>query len=192
MIANILSSINFIDILMGLILIRCMYMGSTAGLVVEFFKLVGMLFATFITLHYFIAMGEFLNRVIFIPLDLTEMISFLLLWMLVVLVFKVVRDGWMLLIKTEAQEAFNKIGGAVAGIFRGALVCGLTTLVFFLSGNHYLIKSVNTSFSGFYLTHFSTSVYESSFDGLISKFFPKEKKNLDALRITGKGQKKKE
>src|SRR3990167_12283 len=184
MIKDIVSTINFIDIVMGLILLRCIYAGSTAGLVIEFFKLLGMLFATFITLHYFTPFGEFLNRMVFIPLNFTDVISFVTLWILVVLVFKVIRDGWMLLIKTEAQEAFNKIGGALTGIFRGGLVCGVATLMLFFAGNNYLIKSVNLSFSGVYLTHFSTAVYESTFDNFVAKFFPKEKKNFEALKIT--------
>jgi uncharacterized membrane protein required for colicin V production len=191
MISDILSNINFIDILMALIIIRCIYSGATNGLVIEFFKLVGMIFATFITLHYFSAFGELLARLLPIPLHYMELISFLALWMVVVLVFKVIRDGWMLIIKTEAQEAFNKIGGALTGVFRGLLVCGMTVLVFFLSSNHYVIKSTNSSFSGSYLSSFSTGIYESCFDNVIGKFFPEEKKNLSALKITSRTSHKK-
>jgi hypothetical protein len=120
-------------------------------------------------------------------LNLMELVSFLVLWIGVVFVFKVIRDGWMLLIKTEAQEAFNKFGGALTGAFRGLLVSGMLVIVLFLSGNQYLIKSINTSFSGFYLTTFSTGIYESCFDNLEAKFFPKEKKNLSVLKITSRG-----
>ena len=161
------------------------------AVLVEFFKLIGMLVATFITLHYFTSFGEFLGGFLPLPLHFMEFISFLALWMVVVLVFKVIRDGWLLLIKTEAQETLNKVGGALTGIFRGLLVCGMVIMAFFLSGNHYLTKTSNASFSGFYLTNFSTGVYESCFDNLVSKFFPKEKKNLDALKITSRGSHKK-
>ena len=192
MTTDILSNINFIDAVMGLIIIRCIYSGATAGLVIEFFKLLGTIFATFITLHYFTAFAEFLTRMVSFPSNVAELIAFVVLWMIVVLIFKVVRDGWMLLIKTEAQESFNKAGGALTGIFRGVLVVGLTTLLLLLAGNKYLIKSIKTSFSGMYLSHFSISVYESCYDNFVNKFFPKEKKNFDALKITSRGSKKKE
>ena len=164
MIEKIISSINFIDIIMALIIVRCVYVGASAGLVIEFFKLLGMLCATFITLHYYAVFAELLSRLVPLPVTITNLVSFVTLWILVVLIFKVVRDGWMLVIKTEAQETFNKLGGALTGIFRGVLVCGITMSVIFLSGSQYLIKHANMSFSGVYLTHFSIAIYESSFD----------------------------
>src|SRR3990167_1771635 len=90
MATDILSSFNFVDVILGLIIIRCVYSGATAGLVIEFFKLLGMLFATFIALHYFTAFAEFLNRLVSIPLNFSEMIAFLGLWFLVVLIFKII------------------------------------------------------------------------------------------------------
>lgn len=189
---DILSSFNFIDIIVGLVIIRCVYAGATAGLVVEFFKLVGMFFAAFITLHYFSAVAQLLERLIGLPLNMVELVAFVGIWILVVFIFKVIRDGWMVVIKTEAQEAFNRWGGAITGIFRGLLVASMTILVLFLAGNQYVIRSVNASFSGFYLTDFAPAVYQSCYDDFVGKLFPKEKKNLRAMTIRSAGQKKKD
>jgi uncharacterized membrane protein required for colicin V production len=189
---EILSNVNWVDILIGFIIVRSVYIGASRGLVIELFKLLGIFFATFITLHYCGKLAALFQGNVGIPLWIVELLAFLILWFAVVLIFTLIREGWLLLLKVEAATAIlDKWGGGLLGLIRGLLVCGMTILLLLISGNGYLETSVHQSFSGFYLMDLSPQVYSASYDGLVKKLFPDEKKNTDILKLTKKTQKKK-
>jgi len=164
---------------MGCIALRCLYIGVTKGFVVEFFKLMGMVFASVVTLHYYIKIAQFLHPIIPIPFVYNEMIAFLFVWFVTVLIFKIIRDGLMILINIEAHPIINKAGGTAVSLIRAALVCSLTFSFIFVTGNKFLIKSARSSVSGYYLVELCPRIYWTTYSNFIEKLFPKDKKNRD-------------
>ncbi len=183
MFPDFITNINWIDIVMGCVLARAIYIGVRTGFVIEFFKLLGIVLGTFLALHYYVRLGDFLHTKLWMPAEMVNIIAYLLLWILAVLVMKFIRDGWMLILKTQANPVIDKWGGFILGIIRGLLICGLVYTLFFLTRNPYLGKKSKDSFLGFYLVDLSPNVYSGCFDGFISKFFSDEKRNNDVFKL---------
>jgi uncharacterized membrane protein required for colicin V production len=177
MIKDILLNFNWIDALIGAFIIRCVFIGLARGLIIEFFKFLGIVFATIITLHLYVRFGRFLHQTIRVPNNITELLAFFLLLVAAILIFKMIREGWMVLHKNEETTRVSRIFGGLLGMFRGLLVAGLVFVMLFLSGNEFLKKSGRQSFSGFYMEELSPRLYEVTFEGIIVKLFPEEKKN---------------
>ena len=191
MINNILSDLNWVDILMGCIILRCIYMGARKGLVAEFFQLIGAFFATFIILHYYIKFANFLHYALSTPADFNELVGFILLWLIVFVIFKIVCEGWMFILKGEPHTLINKWGGVLLAIPRAALVCSLTFVLLFIANNKLLVKMSRSSLTGYYLIPLSAYVYETAYEKMVVKVFPAEEKNEKVLKLI-KGEDKKQ
>jgi len=184
MLGEIISKINPVDVIIALIFLRCLYIGLHRGFVVEFFKLLGMILATFITLHYYSHFAYLLGPLVFIPYETAELLSFCLLWLFIVVIFKVVREGWMIMINPEEKiSVVQKIGGIVVAIPRAFLICGMAFLLVFSSRNFELSDSAHKSFCGFYLMDISPQIYNTIYEGLIKKVFPNEAKNSSVFKL---------
>ena len=177
MLREILANVNGIDVVMGCIILRSLFIGYFTGFVVELFKIVGMLLATFVTLHYYTEATGLLEQKFIASSAFNQPIAFILLWFLVVLVLKFIRDGVLLLMKVEAHSVLDRWSGVFLAAGRAALICGLFFSLIVVSGNKPLIKSAKKAFLGFYLLDISPQVYNGIFDGLVIKFFPEEQKN---------------
>src|SRR3989338_2922691 len=96
---DLLNRLNWVDILVWGILGRIVYIGIKQGFVTEFFKLLGVTFAVFFTLHYYSSFSKFLQKSIHFPESMTNIFCFALLWATAVITFKFIRDGITLLFK---------------------------------------------------------------------------------------------
>ena len=192
---EIISSLNWIDILLALVLIRAVYIGIKIGFVVEFFKLAGVLFAVFITLHYFSGMSQYLQDKVHLPKGAADVFSFGFLWGLMILAFKFIREGIMLLFKVEAHSTLNTTGGFVASVARGFLLCSMAILLLRAGAMDYFTKNLENSFLAPKIVGLAPKAYESVYNGFVSKFFPTEElnKSVSSLADLSKvGEKKKE
>ena len=187
-----LSSFNWVDILIIVIAARVIFIGAQKGLVIELFKLIGIFLTTFFTLHFYIRLGKFLHKFLFIPVFLEETISFIFLVILFIVIFKFIRDGFLLLIKAEAQPTINQWGGAIVGSLRSILICGLIINLFFVIGTKYLANKAQNSFFGYYLVDLSPKIYEACYKGFVSKLFPNEEYNKEVFSLKNPSEKKKE
>ena len=183
MFSNILTTINWVDILMVCLMGRVIFIGVKNGFVTELFKLAGGLFATFVAFHFYGRLGELLHKYFWVPAGGQNVTAYVLLWSVVVLAFKFLRDGWMLIIKMEAQPAIDKWGAVIVATFRGLLICSLVFVLFLLTGNKYMSKKARHSFTGFYLIDLAPSIYNAVYDGFVGKLFPHEEKNKEALSL---------
>lgn len=189
MLNEILTSVNWIDIMMLCVMIRGLYVGAMQGAISELFKATGLFFSIFIASHYYTRVAEFLHEGLFIPLDLAHPWAFGALWIIVALIFRVVRDGWMIILKTDNKSAVGQCLGAVIGLLRSILICGLLFFLALLIPNQYLSRNVDHSVLGFYLLDLSPQVYKATFDKMISKLFPEEKENNKVFKVIEKHRK---
>lgn len=177
-------SFNWIDILMTAILIRAIYIGLKRGIVVELFKLTGALFAVFIALHYFSEISRFLQQKVHLPQAAADLFSFGVLWGVVILAFKFIRDGFGMLFKMEAaHSALDKGGGLGVCIIRALLLCSLTVLFLRASAVVYFTKNLKQSVTATRVAPLAPDLYEATYNHFISKFFPTEELNKDAFRL---------
>lgn len=183
MFSNILTTINWVDILVVCIMGRIIFIGLKSGFITELFKLGGVLLATFVALHFCGRLGEIFHKHLWVPSGAQSVVAFIVLWSLIVLAFKFLRDGSLAVIKMEAQPTIDKWGAAIIATFRGFLICSLVFICLVLTGNKYMSKKVRHSFTGFYLVDLAPSIYNAVFDGFIGKLFPREEKNKELLSL---------
>ncbi len=177
MIKDIFLNFNWVDVLIICLAVRIVFVGAKSNILVELLVLLGALCSTFITLHYYGRFGDWLNKNIFLPEIIQDLFAFILIWSTVEIIFKLIISGWSLVFKVEAQAAINEWGSAIVSAVRGVIVCGLLFVFLMLSGNDYIKRISQQSFTGFYLADFSPRVYRLMYEGLVSRFFPDEPVN---------------
>ncbi len=189
MIDDLFVNFNWIDILIVIIIFRIVYSGIKSNILVEFLALLGVVMANFVILHYYTRFSDFLHEKLFMPRGVQDFFAFLLIWLTVYVIFKLIINGWMLLIKAQTHPAVDQWGGASLSFVRSLFVCGLIFMVFLVSGNEYFQKISRQSFSGFYLLDFSPKVYRYCYDNVVVKFFPDEQLNEHAFQVLAQAQK---
>ena len=183
MFSDILKTINWVDVLIFVISIRIIYIGIKNGFVIEFFKWVGVLFSIFITFHYYSELARLLKSRLPISEAIAQSLCFGLLWLLVFLIFKLIREGMMLMLKMEAHPLLDKWGGLLVSFLRSILIGSLALVFLQVLGVEYITKNVKKSFVNSYLFDISPKVYEAWYDGFVDKFFPSEKLNLSVFKL---------
>lgn len=183
MFLDILKNINWVDILIAAITIRIIYIGIKNGFIVEFFKGIGVFFSIFITFHYYTGIAKILQSRLPISESIAQSLCFVLLWSLVSLIFKLIREGMMLMLKIQAHSLLDKWGGLLVSILRSILIGSLVLVFLHVLGVEYIIKNVRRSFINAYLFDIASKVYEASYDGFVDKFFPSEKLNLAVFKL---------
>jgi len=178
---NVLTSLNWLDLLMIIVIIAMVYRGAINGFVVEIFKVFGAGFATVISLHFYVRAAEFLQHFIALPLALGEIASFIIITIFIILLFRLVGQGWLLILKVEAKAGFSQWGGGLVAFFTSLLICSLLFFGMLQFGNSTLNKFVKHSISGHYLYDLSPNVYKATYEKLIVPFFPDEPFNQKAF-----------
>ena len=177
---DILKQFNWIDILVVIILLRIGYVALSSGFPVELFKLLGIIAAIYLSLHYYTVWAHSFQQVAvlkLIPEGILIPISFLLLVLVGDMFFVFLRAIFYRFLKLEAAPNLNKWGGFLLGLARGILTVSLIICFFTISGITYLNKSVNESYSGKSLFKIAPTVYDSLWKNITYKFMPQEKFN---------------
>lgn len=167
---------NFVDIFMGYTLARGYFVGKKSNLFIELFKLMGLLFATFIGAHYYVSLGITIKNYFDLKFSIQYLIAFNFLVFLVILIFYLIREGWIMILGINPKHPVVIKGGIVVSLIKSYFICGLIFLSFVTSGNEFLSKSAKESFSSQFVKETSISVYRGIFTG-INYFLSEEKIN---------------
>ena len=186
MLTQIKNQINWLDLFVIIILIRICYAAIKTGFPVELFKILGVILATYLSLHYYSGLTSVVSILIGsknMPLVFLNLLSFIFLAGAGFLFFSFLRRIFFKLVKMEAVSALNKWGGFVLGITRGFLFASLVIFIFVISGIGYLKKSVTASYSGKAIFKIAPATYAWVFNGLVSKLVTGEKFNQVILDV---------
>lgn len=175
-----LSKFNWIDIVVVSLILITSYKGSKDGFIRGAFKLLGVVFALCVSLHYFSkASDELVGRFSGLGVVFSDLLCFILLAIISYLAIAALRETLGRFLKVEAVSALDRWGALILGFLRGAFLVSLLLIVFCLSSVTYLKASVKKSYLGSQLLWTDVSVYEFIFNGMISKFSPGENLNKD-------------
>ena len=183
MFLKLISSINWIDLLIIGFAVRIVYIGIKNGFVTELFKLAGVLCAIFITFHYYINLAQFLHHHIAVAESALKVICFAFLLSIVLVLFKLIREGTMLIFKVQAHPLLDQWGGFATAILRSILISSLILVSLQIVEIEYLQKNARKSFFHPYLLNLSPNFYKACYAGLISKFFPNERLNPVVFKL---------
>lgn len=175
-----ITQFNFLDIIIIIISVRICYLAFKMGLAVEFFKLSGVILATYVSLHYYTGLSDIIQRH-FIPKGiLPAFMDFLVFIILAAggyLCFIVLRNSFYRYMRLEASPKISQFGGLILGAARLFLTIGLLIYILMISSVRYLNESVKYSYLGSRSVLISANTYGWLWGSVASKFSPKEKFN---------------
>lgn len=189
MIPEILAQFNFLDFIILILLLRICYIAAKMGLSVEIFKFLGVIFSTYIALHYYTTLSDLIQRRFLpkaMPLEFMDFIIFLSLITVGYLCFAGLRSILFRFIQLNAVPKLNQFGGLILGVGRGFLVVGLLSFTLAISSVTYLSSSVKHSYLGSKAFAISPQVYGWFWSNIFSKFSAKEKFNPTVTEATDK------
>lgn len=137
--------INWVDIFIALIVLRCFVVGVRRGFVVEIFKCLGTVAAIFTSFQYYLKLADLLKGYLPVKPHIVENISFVILAITSYLVFVLLRSLFLLIFKFEATSVIEKIVGFIFGFLRGILLTSLMLVFFVMLNNTYISKSIDKS-----------------------------------------------
>lgn len=174
---SLVNQLRWADIIVVIIIVRCIYIGIKRGFAVEFFKLAGTVLASFACLHYYSVIGGLLSKPEIIPADLGNFIAFIALFALFLFFSYLIREMFLFLIKLQPIEALDKWGGAFLGGIRSIFLSGLILLIFIVSPMGFLEKGAKTSFFGIHTFGTVAKTYSFISERIVKVFFPNEDMN---------------
>ncbi len=184
MLMDFITGINWIDILLVCVCARAVFIGFKTGFITEFFKTTGLLFSIFVTLNYYTTLTVlFAAQVTLFELPMVAILMFLALWGVTTYVFKLVREGLMMVFSVQAHPAVDRVGGLFLSCLRGVVVCGMVFYALLLSYSPDILRMAQSSWSRQVVSYLPTGIYAGIFNGFVVKFFPGEKISNEALLV---------
>jgi uncharacterized membrane protein required for colicin V production len=172
-----------IDILALGVFARGFYVGRRSGFISELLRLAGIIFSTFVILHYYFLFGSFLKERFFIPATVNDFAAFAVLMVTAIVVFFLIREGWLIVFKVEVKSAVNKWGGSILSFATSLLTCSLLLLALTLLNNSYINQHLKDSLSRGFLKNPSVIVYKACHKMFVYPFFPDEPVNAKAIKL---------
>ena len=176
-------NVNLLDVVMLCVIVRGYYVGSKTGLIAETFRLGSVLCSTFIVVHYYPTLAQFLRDRLFISENVGEFVAFVLWIVIVFVIFFFIREGWLLLFKVERKSVFNKWTGGILSLVTSYFVCGLIFLAFVLLNNDFVRQQLESSRSRAVWSKTSGNVYKACYGAVVRPFFPEEKPNPRVMKL---------
>ncbi len=181
---HILKSINWVDVAMLILLIRIVFIGVKTGFVTELFKLFGILCAVFIGLHYYSGLSAFIAKKTGWSLNWLEITFFVLLVVVLVIIIKYLRDGFLILFKFETTHAgFNQWGAGILSVVRAVFLASLIMYGMLLSNLEFLQRQTFSSTSQKLALKVAPNTYFFIYRNFIGKVFTEERLNEDVFKV---------
>lgn len=183
---GIITQFNFIDIIIIILSIRICYISFQTGLPVELFKFLGVIFTTYISLHYYTSLSDIIGHWFFpkeMPLEFLDFLIFIILALGGYLGFVLLRSMLYRFIKLEAAPRVSQFGGLFLGFARLYLTGGLLIYILMISSVKYLNDSVRYSYLGSRIYSIAPQTYGWLWNNIVSKFSAKEKFNPTVTEV---------
>jgi uncharacterized membrane protein required for colicin V production len=180
MIAETIASFNFLDFVIIIVLFRICYIAAKMGLSIEMFKLPGVVFATYISLHYYTNLADYIYKR-FLPkpmsLEFTDFVVFVLLLSAGYLGFVGLRSVLFRYVQLNAIPKINQAAGLILGVLRGFFIIGLIAFTMTISSVKYFTNMVKYSYLGSKAVTISPRTYDWLWNSIFSKFSAQEQYN---------------
>ena len=140
---QILTRINWVDILVVILMVRISYVAFRDGLSHEIFPLFGSIFVLIFSLYYYPKLGFFLSQgVMNIPVEAANCISFIILVVALAFIVKFIKTILDKIVKVEWHPLIEKMGGLIAGIAKAYIITALILMILALIPLSYLQWSI--------------------------------------------------
>ncbi len=166
---EIVTKINWVDILVIIICLRISYTAFQDGLSHEIFPLIAAIISLILTFRYYNKVALFIYKNLAkIPIEISRLLSFVVLIVAISLLFKLLKIFLDKIIKVTWHPVVEKFGGLVVGIARASVVASTVLIIIALIPLSYLQWSIrDKSLTGMYFLKIGPGIYEKA-----AKFLP--------------------
>jgi len=185
---ELVNQLNWVDVFVFIAFLRIILISYRHGFVIEVFQLLGTIASIFIAFHSYDKLASSISSHSPIPIDFSSFICFVFLIVLILVLFKFCRDGFLFVIKIQPLAVLDKWGSVALGVIRAALVSSLIIVTLLLSTIGYFQQSAERSFSSRYFLELAPRTYAFIFDNIYSKFSLQEEANTAAFKALEKKQ----
>ena len=184
MITHLIKSINWIDVALLFLLMRMIFVGVKNGFISEFFKLLGVITAVFVSLHYYSHFAAVAAKKTNFSWQYWDFLIFAALWFAVAFVFKFMRMGALVLFKAETtHQGFDQYASGAVAVGRGILVCSLTIFLILLTHNGPLSRTTLHSYGYKIAGRAAVSTYSFLYNNVVAKLFAGQQYNAAAAQV---------
>ncbi|MFA5090459.1 MAG: CvpA family protein [Candidatus Omnitrophota bacterium] len=187
MLSAIIKQLNWVDVFILIVLLRIIYIAIKNGLFPELFKLLGTVFALYLSWHYYSRLSEAISGRLSLTgasLQTVALLIFLGLASVGYLFFGLLRRIFCRLFKMESLPKLDKWGGFILGIARGLIYCGMLLFMFAISPIPYLNQSLGRSYFAAQVLEVPNRVYTLLWQVVVSKFMPNDKINEQPFKVS--------
>ncbi|MDD3905906.1 MAG: CvpA family protein [Candidatus Omnitrophica bacterium] len=163
---EILSKINWVDILVVILILRTSYVSLQDGLSHEIFPLIGSVCMLVFSLHFFNKIAVFLHNLGFIlPMSILDLAGFIFTAVCVGVLFRLIKAVVDKIVKVSWHPLLEKFGGLLAGVVRGiVLTCTILILLTLIPLPYLQWSVVDRSLTGPYFLNIGHSIYEKTYN----------------------------
>jgi membrane protein required for colicin V production len=123
---------NFLDIIILIIIGIFCVKGLMKGLIREVFTLIGLLVGYVVAMREMSVSAHWLKKVVDIPASIAGVVTFILLFIGVLLLFRWLAGLLKILTRHTLLAWVDRSGGFLLGLFKGLLVSSLVMMLFYL------------------------------------------------------------
>ncbi len=121
---------NYIDIILGLLLLLAAIRGFNKGLVAEVASLAALILGIWGAIHFSHLTGDFLSDLFDYKSKYMGLISFFVTFILIVVAVQIIGNVVDKIVKTLALGFLNRLAGILFGVLKTALILSVVLIVF--------------------------------------------------------------
>ncbi len=158
---EILTRLNWIDVIVIIVMIRISYVAFQDGLSHEIFPFIGVICTIVLALRYYYSIAIYLSQnIMLINMPTAAFLSFLGLVIVLGVVFKLLRRVVDLIVKVSWHPVIEKFGGLTIGITKASIVVSIILIILALLPLSYIQWSIrDKSLTGMSFLRIGPEIY---------------------------------
>jgi membrane protein required for colicin V production len=121
---------NYVDVILGILLILSAIGGFSKGFVEELAGLVALILGIWIAIHFSDIVGRFLTSTFNVTFKHLTIVAFIVTFLGVVIVVHIIGSFFSKLVKVVSLGFLNRLAGLAFGAVKGALILSVLLVVF--------------------------------------------------------------
>jgi membrane protein required for colicin V production len=135
---------NYVDIVLGILLILSALQGFSKGFVEELAGLVALILGIWAAIHFSDIVGQFLTTTFHMTFKHLNIIAFIVTFLIVVILVQIVGSMVNKMVKAISLGFLNRLAGLAFGAVKGALILSVLLVIFDKIDKDVHIISVDT------------------------------------------------
>ena len=164
---DILTRINWVDVLVVIIMLRTSYVAFQDGLSHEILPLLGVTAASVISLHYYSRITAIVSGSTGMGLSgILSPISFIVIFVVVIFIFRLIGAIAQNLIKITWHPLIEKAGGLIVGVVKaGVLTSAILVILMLIPLSYFKTSIMDKSLIGMYFLKIGPNIHAKIFNG---------------------------